>query len=153
MENIVEINVDLLDKYDLVEKYNKSVVSRNLIDYIIEQAMEYKPSSDFKIIVSKKAQIDHDSTKLIREGLTKEFEKAKTFHRNENYKQILYLVIGILLIFLATRFSNPIVIEILSVSAWVPLWEAVDLALFSEADEVAQITMLRNLINGEITER
>ena len=34
MENIVEINVDLLDKYDLVEKYNKSVVSRNLIDYI-----------------------------------------------------------------------------------------------------------------------
>ena len=42
MENVVEINVDLLDKYDLVEKYNKSVVSRNLINYIIEQAMEYK---------------------------------------------------------------------------------------------------------------
>ena len=145
MENIVEINVDLLDKYDLVEKYNKSVVSRNLIDYIIEQAMEYKPSSNFKITVSKKGQIDHDSTKLIRDGLTKEFEKAKTFHRNENF--------GILLIFLATRFSNPIVTEILSVSAWVPLWEAVDLALFSEAEEVAQITMLRNLINGEIVER
>ena len=153
MENIVEINVDLLDKYDLVEKYNKSVVSRNLIDYIIEQAMEYKPSSNFKITVSKKGQIDHDSTKLIRDWLTKEFEKAKTFHRNENIKQILYLVIGILLIFLATRFSNPIVTEILSVSAWVPLWEAVDLALFSEAEEVAQITMLRNLINGEIVER
>lgn len=29
MENVVEINVDLLGKYDLVEKYGKSVVSRN----------------------------------------------------------------------------------------------------------------------------
>ena len=84
MDNVVEINVDLLDKYDLVEKYNKSVVSRNLIDYIIEQAMEYKPSSNFKIIVSKKGQIDHDSTKLIRDGLTKEFEKAlKKLSRKE----------------------------------------------------------------------
>lgn len=71
---------------------------------------------------------------------------------NENVKQILYLVIGILL-FLATRYSNPIVPEILSVSAWVPLWKTVDLALFAEADEVAQITMLRNLINGEIVEK
>ena len=36
MENVVEINVDLLDKYYLVKKYNKSVVSRNIIDYIPE---------------------------------------------------------------------------------------------------------------------
>lgn len=49
MEDVVEINVDLLDKYYLVGKYNKSVVSRNLIDYITEQL-----STNFKIVVSKK---------------------------------------------------------------------------------------------------
>lgn len=153
MGKLVEINIDLIDKYDLVEKYNKSVVSRNLISYIVEQASEYPTNSEFRIIVSKKCPIEHDSTKLIKDGLTIEFKKAKAFHRNENYKQLFYLFIGIALIFLSTVFDNEVIKEILSISAWVPLWEAVDLALFSEVREVAQITMLRNLINGEIIEK
>lgn len=49
MENAVKINAEL-------DKYNKSVVSRNLIDYIIEQTLKYKPSSDFIIAVSKKGK-------------------------------------------------------------------------------------------------
>lgn len=49
VENAVKINAEL-------DKYNKSVVSRNLIDYIIEQTLKYKPSSDFIIAVSKKGK-------------------------------------------------------------------------------------------------
>lgn len=153
MGKLVEINIDLMDKYDLVEKYNKSVVSRNLISYIIEKASEYSSNSNYKIVVTKSSSIEYDSINLIKSGLVTEYNKAKAFHRNENYKQLFYLFIGIALIFLSTVFDNEVIKEILSISAWVPLWEAVDLALFSEVREVAQITMLRNLINGEIIEK
>lgn len=52
MEKIIEI--DLHDKYDLVEKYNENKISNELIKYIIKEAIPIRKNEKIKIVINVK---------------------------------------------------------------------------------------------------
>ena len=51
MEKIIEIN--LTDKEDFLDKYNKKRVSNDIIDYIIRQSMYTTKKDSIKVIINK----------------------------------------------------------------------------------------------------
>ena len=51
-----EVKIDLLDESDLTEKYNDDKISKDLLEYIIQEARFTKRNEKIKIIVNNKCQ-------------------------------------------------------------------------------------------------
>ncbi len=144
------ITVDIADKNDLVEKYDRSIVSADLIRFILAQAELASHKDTFKIIVKDKCHLDHDVSNLIRSGIKIEYDNAVYEHTRNNNRQILSVIIGVILIVISTIIKDPVLAEIFAVGAWVAMWDAIELALYSEYKERRKMNRLRKLLNCEI---
>ena len=144
------ITVDIADKNDLVEKYDRSIVSADLIKFILTQAEQASIRDTFKIIVKDKCHLDHDVSNLIRSGIKIEYDNAVYEHTRNNNRQILSVIIGVILIVISTVIKDPVLAEIFAVGAWVAMWDAIELALYSEYKERRKMNRLRKLLNCEI---
>ena len=144
------ITVDIADKNDLVEKYDRSIVSADLIKFILTQAEQASIRDTFKIIVKDKCHLDHDVSNLIRSGIKIEYDNAVYEHTRNNNRQILSVIIGVILIVISTIIKDPVLGEIFAVGAWVAMWDAIELALYSEYKERRKMNRLRKLLNCEI---
>ena len=144
------ITVDIADKNDLVEKYDRSIVSADLIKFILTQAEQASIRDTFKIIVKDKCHLDHDVSNLIRSGIKIEYDNAVYEHTRNNNRQILSVIIGVILIVISTIIKDPVLAEIFAVGAWVAMWDAIELALYSEYKERRKMNRLRKLLNCEI---
>ena len=144
------ITVDIADKNDLVEKYDRSIVNADLIRFILTQAELASHKDTFKIIVKDKCHLDHDVSNLIRSGIKIEYDNAVYEHTRNNNWQILSVIIGVILIVISTIIKDPVLAEIFAVGAWVAMWDAIELALYSEYKERRKMNRLRKLLNCEI---
>lgn len=148
MEKI--ITIDIADKNDLVEKYDRSIVNTDLIKFILTQAEQASHKDNFKIVVKDKCHLDHDVSNLIRAGIKIEYDNAVYEHTRNNNRQILSVIIGVILIVISTLLKDPVLAEIFAVGAWVAMWDAIELALYSEYKERRKMNRLRKLLNCEI---
>ena len=144
------ITVDIADKNDLVEKYDRSIVSADLIRFILTQAELASHKDTFKIIVKDKCHLDYDVSNLIRSGIKIEYDNAVYEHTRNNNRQILSVIIGVILIVISTFLKDAVLAEIFAVGAWVAMWDAIELALYSEYKERRKMNRLRKLLNCEI---
>ena len=144
------ITVDIADKNDLVEKYDRSIVSADFIRFILAQAELASHKDTFKIIVKDKCHLDHDVSNLIRSGIKIEYDNAVYEHTRNNNRQILSVIIGVVLIVISTLIKDAVLAEIFAVGAWVAMWDAIELALYSEYKERRKMNRLRKLLNCEI---
>ncbi len=148
MEKIIEI--DLNNKYDLIDKYNEKKISNEIIEYIIKQA-KFLRNKQLKIIINKKCIIDKDIVKLIREGLEEEYARSLEEHNTNNIKQILFLILGVTFIFLSTLIDEGVIWkEVLLISGWVPIWEMIEVELFPDVDGRRKRKLIKKLLNSEI---
>lgn len=151
MERVIE--VDLIDKCDLVEKYNEKLVSKDLIEYIISEAM-YIPNKDtIKIQINKKFPSIRSCKNLIIEGLKREYQESLELHHRIDLKQYFFFAWGILALFLSTLVGEESMWkELLLIACWVPIWEMIDLEIFSDHDERKKRKVLKKLLSSEIVE-
>ncbi len=151
MERIIE--VDLIDKYDLVEKYNEKLVSKDLISYIIGEAMYIPKKDTIKIQVNKKFPSIRSCKNLIVEGLKREYDESLELHHRIDLKQYFFLAWGIVALFLSTLVGDESIWEeLLVIAGWVPIWEMIDLEIFSDHDERKKRRVLKKLLSSEIIE-
>lgn len=152
MDKIIEI--DLSDKYDLVEKYNEKNVSKDLIKYIIDEAMDVSKKDKIIIEINKKFQLNKSCKNLIIEGLNREYNESLQLHKLIDLKQWLFLAWGIIALFIYSLIEEDTAWkEILLIATWVPLWEMIDLEIFSDHDERKKRRVLKKLLNSEIIEK
>ena len=153
MEKIIEI--DLHDKYDLVEKYNENKISNELIKYIIKEAIPIRKNEKIKIVINVKCNnINRDCKEFLQEGLTEEYNKSIQEHKITDIKQICLLILGIIFLFLSSNINNEVIWkEILLITGWVPIWEVIDLELFSNTKGKGKIKIINKLLNSEIIQK
>lgn len=152
MEEIIEI--DLNDKYDVINKYNEKKVSHEMLDYIIKQARTIKKNKRIKVIINKKCCIDRDVTKMIKEGLKEEYNRSLEKRARNNIKQIIFLFLGIVFIFLSTLIPEQgLWKEILLITGWVPIWEMIEVELFPDVEGRIKRKVITKLLNSEILEK
>ena len=152
MEKIIEI--DIKSKYDLLEKYNHNKVCEELIDYIIKQVTKIKKRDIVKIFINKKCDFDENTIELIKEGLKAEYKNSMKEHHENNKKQVFFFVMGIVCIFLSTLIKDGgMWKEIVLISGWVPLWEVIDVELFSDYEGRKKRKIITKLLNSEMIEK
>ena len=146
MEKIIEI--DLLELDDLLERYNRKKVSLSLIEYIIKQTPNFKKNDNLKIIINTKIK-DIDCVSLIKEGLKEEYNNNLKKHFYNDIIQIIYLIIGVAIIFIYTLLKQSIAKELVLISGWVFIWSVVELELFSDSESRKRRIILNKLLLSE----
>ena len=126
-----------------------------MTEYIISQAIPSSKNEKLKIIVNLKCNnIDIDCVEFLKKGFLEEYNKSIKEHRITDIKQMFLFILGIIFLFLSTLISNEIVWkEILLITGWVPIWEVVDLELFSDMKGRGKIKIIKKILNSEIIKK
>ena len=148
MEKVIEIDLTCND--DLYEKYNRKIVSNDVVNYIITSAYNTKKKDKIKIIINNSIGIS--SVSLIKEGLKKEYEKSYLIYYKNNIVQIIYLLIGIIALFVSSIMDGNIFKEIILIGGWVLIWEMIELEIFSDVKEKRKRIILKKILNSEFIE-
>ena len=73
-----EIKVDISSREDLLEKYNENKVCRDVIEYLVKEAMLVGKEENIKIVVNKDSSVLNSNCKeLIKNGLKDEYKRSK----------------------------------------------------------------------------
>ena len=145
------MKVDIVDKYDFIDKYNEEKVSNEFIEYIIKQTMWKDRKHKIKIQINQKCEMEQDCEKILRQGLRVEYEHSLKKRNDTNLEQLLFLCIGIIAIFLSMKIQDDTIWkELLLIAGWVPLWEMLELELFADVEGRKRRTILKRLLKSEI---
>lgn len=147
------IEIDLNSKANLLDRYNEEKVSYDLVKYIIKQAEIIKPKEDVKIIINKKCKIEEDCEKLIKDGLEEEYYRSMENYHSNNKKQMVFLVLGTIVLFIATLMKGSVWKDIVIISGWVPIWKMVEIELIPDVYGRRKRRIIRKLLKSEILEK
>lgn len=151
MERI--ITIDLTEKYDVVEKYNEDKAAEEILKYVIRQAMLVEKYEKLKVIINNQTELRGKSIDILKAGLRDEYKKSVKERKNNNFKQIIFFLLGVLFIFFSTLIKeNTIWKEILLISGWVPIWEMVEMELFPDMEGRQKRKIIKRLLKAEMIE-
>jgi len=150
MEKIIEIDVSC--KEDLFEKYNKKEVSRELINYLMESTLPLLNQDPIKLIINNGINEKIDITELIKEGLQKEYRKNLHKYFHNNVQQVIFLIIGVILLFIYTLIEGTVLKEIILISGWMFIWVLLETEIYADTKSKMKRKIIEKLLNSEIEE-
>ena len=152
MKKIIEI--DLASEEDIFEKYNKELANKELINHIINEADPFDKKEKISIYFNNMTDLkNNEYIPVIKKSLSNEYNKCLREIDRNNIKQFIYVLIGILLLFISTVFGkNFIFEEIFLIGGWVLIWETIEIEMFADTELKRRKTILRKLIKCELKE-
>ena len=150
MEKIIE--ADILDLDDFFEKYNKELVSRDLINFILENTKDSLDSDKITIVLNKK--IHKKLGDILRNSFKVEYQKMVNEHFNNNKKQVIYFLIGVVMLVISRVLNDRALIEeLFLIGGWVLIWQTVEIEFFKDTSNRKKRKLLKKLITSEIIEK
>ena len=144
MENIIE--VDIVSTEFLYEKYNNKLISKELLDYIINN-YNYNKKDNIKIVINNKTG-EKNIIPLIKNSIKNEYYSKIKDHKNNNMIQFIYFIIGtIFLIGSILIGKSAIINELLLIGGWVLIWESIEIEMFADYDNRIKRKKLKKLLN------
>ncbi len=128
-KNIV---IDIMKKDDLFEKYNQKIIKRELVNYLIESTPIVSNEDVITIIITSKIKEDLDIVELIKNGLKKEYSISINRNYRDNLTQFIYLIIGVIGIFISTLIHETVLKEIILIGGWVFIWALLEMEIFTD---------------------
>ena len=150
MEKIVEI--DLVSEEDLFERYNKNIVSEDLINYIVRKTINIESEYKIKLIINNETE-NKNVVSLIKDGLLKEYERCKIEYVRNNIVQLVYLVIGIIILIFSNIITEAVFKEIILIGGWLFIWTMAEMELFQDNSNRRRRKILKKLLVSEIVEK
>lgn len=148
MEKVID--VDIMDLDDFFSKYNKELVSRELIKFILDNAKEV--DGDITIVLNKK--IDKPLEDILRNSLKTEYNLMIKEHFNNNKMQVIYFLVGIIMLVISRILNDRVLLEeLFLIGGWVLIWQTVEIEFFRDIDNKRKRKLLKKLINSKIIEK
>ncbi len=145
------IKIEINDKYDFLDKYNSEKISPDLINYIAQESAFISKKDNITIEIYDKCDLDMDCAAILKKALEERYEISMKRHAHIDSKQVFFALIGIVCLILYMYFVNDSILkEILSIAAWVGIWEMLDLEFFDDAAESKKRRVLKILLNSKI---
>ena len=91
-------------------------------------------------------------TKLMKEGLKRGYNICYRRRQTIMLKQLIYLVVGAIILFLSTLINSETLKEIVLIFGWVLVWTMVELEMFNDVDNKKKCKILKKLLNSEFIE-
>ena len=145
MVRIFQIN--LTNKTDFYDKYNKKLVSKESINYIIESAYYFDADDTIKIEITNNTKDDYIG--LVRDGLNREYDKSVFARYKNDFTQVFYLIAGVLILFLSTLISGTVLKELVLIGGWVFIGVMVETEIFTDIKNKKRRRIIRKLLNSE----
>lgn len=151
LEKVVEI--DLLEESAFLEKYNKQIVSRELLEYLKNQAAIMNNKDKIKIVIHRKCRMPNNYIEILKNALISEYiYYRKRIHYN-NIIQVIFLICGFMLLLLSHGMKKfEVLEEILLISGWVFIWEMIEMELFSDSKNIHNRRIIKKLLKSEIVD-
>lgn len=150
MEKILEIDINSTN--DLFDTYNGKKVSKELIQYMIENFPRMKRKDTLKVIINNNIKGNVRCSELIKKALDDACEKSDFRFHNTNLKQFSFLFLGILALFVASVISFDVIKEVVIIGAWVLLWDAVEMEIVDDIVNRKKKNTLKKLLSSEFIE-
>ena len=150
MEKILEIDINSTN--DLFDTYNGKKVSKELIQYMIENFPRMKRNDTLKVIINNNIKGNVRCSELIKKALDDASEKSDFRFHNTNLKQFSFLFLGILALFVASVISFDVIKEVVIIGAWVLLWDAVEMEIVDDIVNRKKKNTLKKLLSSEFIE-
>lgn len=148
MEKIVTI--DIQNKEDLVGIYDSNIANYNLIDYILKKTLYTNKNDKITFIIHNKCNTTLPIKDIIINGLNLEYEHLIKEYKKNTLLQIALLFLGLFFLFLSTILvKESIWHEFLVIAGWVPLWEMIDIELFSDSKNRRKKHVIEKLLKCE----
>lgn len=151
------IVVDINNKNDLFNQFNKNQISNSLAQYIITNAKIGLPNKNIKIVINQNIALTTQEQKnlvnAIREYFGLRVREKTMYLRVNNTKQILLSIIGIILIVLSELLSMAfeyLIPELLLIAGWIAIWEVLDSILFVDSKTKIEKNIYKKLSVCEI---
>lgn len=152
-----EINVVLNSNSQIYNQYNDSQLSDELSSYIYNQFRGIPLNTDIKLnIILKYDMNDDERNKLvdeIRENYGIDIKENLLKLKIERYKQLSFILLGIVLLILSNFFTNihiSLAGQVFSIFGWVMIWEFVYSLIFMNIKTHLENKRYKKLIEAKI---
>ena len=149
MEKTIFIDLDNIK--DLIGTYNKRILKKELVNYLIEECFFVDKNERLKIIVNNDSNLSKNEVlNIIKNGLENEYQKSLKRRNFDNIRQIILIVLGMIFLFLSTNINYSIFKEVFLIIGWVPIWEAINIELFTDIKEKRKRKILKKILQSNI---
>ena len=150
MKKIIE--ADILDINDFFEKYNKDLVSHDLINYILDNSRDLLDNDEVEIVLNKAIDLKLES--ILRNSLKTKYQEEIKEHYYNNKMQVVYFLIGVIMLIISRILNDRVLIEeLFLIGGWVLIWQTVEIEFFRDTLNHKKRKILKKLINSKITEK
>ena len=149
-----QIEVDLVNFEDVFEKYNSKLINKNLINYIINEVNFFDKDETVEIIFHNKSKVAKDKyMPLIKKSLKEEYDKCLKEIDYNNIRQLIYLLIGVVLLFISAFIGKYYVFQqIFLIGGWVLIWETIEIEMFADTELKKRRIILKKLLKSQMSE-
>lgn len=144
------VEIDIKNENDLFEKYSKTNISKEVINYLVLNTPKHRKNDKFKIIINNYTNID--AHELLIKGLKDNYEKSLDRYIYNNKIQIIYLIIGIILLFISKYIEEVVFNELILIIGWFFIWVMFEEELSSDITNRKRRKILKKLLKSEIIE-
>ena len=148
------IEIDLANEEDVFERYNREFANKELINHIIDEADPFDKKEMISICFNNMTTLKKDEyIPVIKRSFSNEYNKCIREIDRNNIRQFIYVLIGVLLLFISTVFGeNFIFEEIFLIGGWVLIWETIEIEMFADTELKKRKTILKKLTKCELKE-
>lgn len=144
----MNIEINLENELDALNKYNKNIISESLDNYLIS-FLEHKPLKEtINIIISGTENQNIES--IIKNYYQEKYLYLNKIDKLDNYIRLILFIIGVIAILFSEQFTN-VISEIFLISGWVIIWEIIYDVLFNEIKRKRKARIYKALVNSKIT--
>lgn len=144
------LNIDIFDEESLYEPYNKQMVSRSLIDYMINVTNSFPKKAEIEVVVNSRVGKKEDCEKLIKDGLKREHNIYLRKYRNNNWLQVIYIIGGVLILLLSMfPDENELIKEVLIIAGWVFIWTACEVEFITDIENRNKRKLINRLLKAK----
>ena len=154
---------ELFEDFDSAASYVKKDLDQDLVDYLIESVREIG-GYDFVIRINLPVHVQERHRKRVRKSIKSYFRYLELLERRMLrkmlWKSFLLFCLGMLLLTLSMIFKESVghvsgmmqelLIEGLTVAAWVSLWSAFGGLIFELAGIIGDIRIFRRIASREV---
>lgn len=152
MNDVLEVNINKIE--DALNKYNYNYIEHNLIDYIYENGKrKLEKNKRIKIKINNKTNENIDLIPLIKKGIKFEYEANLKKHLNTDFVQILYFIIGTIILFISSVVDiGETFKQVIVIGGWVFVWAAVEVEIFNDVKQKRKVRILKKILDSEFIE-
>lgn len=150
------IEIDIGEKEDYINTYNKNKLSDSLCDYILEEIKNANTKNKITLVINSNFKMDYNEKQkfisMLRRSFGTNVSEIIKISKKKSILNWVTFILGIIFLLFYFLINKEIVLtEIILIIGWVLIWETTYNMLFGGVETRLKILRRKQIINSKIT--